>query len=70
MFTNCRSIWKKMDEIVLLLQRYRPAMLGIAETWLDSDVDDSDIRVEGYNVLRCDRRGQSYGGVLLYLRND
>ena len=39
---------------------------GVAETWLDSNKADEDIRIDGYSVVRQDRNANG-GGVALYI---
>jgi ribonuclease P/MRP protein subunit RPP40 len=63
----------KIDELELYLTQEKPDLVGITETWTYEDVQDSEICVEGYTLLRKDRvigdkiRG---GGVALYIKNE
>lgn len=73
LYFNARSIMNKIDELELYLTQEKPDLLGITETWTYEDVQDSEICVEGYTLLRKDRaigdkiRG---GGVALYIKNE
>nr|CAI5838393.1 unnamed protein product [Callosobruchus analis] len=42
---------------------------GIVETWLTTDVDNSNITIDGYTIVRADRETRG-GGVALYLKNN
>ena len=44
-------------------------MIGITESWLDDSVEDSEVEVCGYTILRHDRNRHG-GGVCLYIRSD
>jgi hypothetical protein len=43
--------------------------LALSETWLDSTVNDAEIKVEGYSTVRRDRDRHG-GGVLLFVKDD
>ena len=43
-------------------------VLGIAETWLDCTISDSEIRIPGYSIARSDRVGHRGGGTCFYYR--
>ena len=47
----------------------KAAVISVTETWLDSSVSDAEIRLEGYSVLRKDRK-RTGGGVCIYINND
>ena len=40
-------------------------IVAFTKTWLDSDLGDRDLYLDGYNIFRRDRCGQRGGGVLL-----
>lgn len=73
LYFNARSIMNKLDELELYLTQEKPDIVGITETWTFEDVQDSEIDMEGYTLLRKDRvvgdkmRG---GGVALYIKNE
>ena len=46
-----------------------PHVLGINETKLDEDVNDDQIALEGYTVIRNDRNTSGVG-VALFVHND
>ena len=47
-------------------------MICINETRLDGSISDQEVKVEGYDVIRCDRtvNGRFGGGVCFYIRSD
>ena len=45
------------------------AVMGITESKLDDFILDSEIQIDNYQILRCDRNRKG-GGVACYVRND
>ena len=45
------------------------AIIGITESKIDSAIFDTEISIEGYNIIRKDRNRHG-GGVVCYIRND
>ena len=45
------------------------AVIGITEAKLDNYILDSEIQIDNYQILRCDRNRKG-GGVACYVRND
>ena len=48
-------------------------IIALTETWLREAIDDTEIKIPGYNVYRSDRKSEKnrnfpHGGVLLYIR--
>ena len=66
---NVRSLIPKIPEIRLLLSRTKTAVFAATETWLDSSINDGEIHIPGYNVVRRDRN-RNGGGVALFIRDD
>ena len=62
----------KVDFIKDLVNRQNCEVENIAilltETHLHSDIKDSEIQIEGYNLYRKDRSNRSHGGVSVYVR--
>ena len=52
---NVRSIYRKIDDINVLLHRSCLDYLGITESWLNNSVNDSEIILPGYSMTRLDR---------------
>lgn len=69
---NINRLYNKLDGIRSLLDHFRFDILAISETWLKSDVLDSEINIEGYSICRKDRSNDEKlcgGGTLIYIRN-
>lgn len=53
---NIRSIRSKIDEVSMMLCNSRYDVLTISESWLHSLLESSVFNIEGYNLLRQDRK--------------
>ena len=43
-------------------------IMGVCETFIDSNVADNEISIDGYSIVKKDRNRHG-GGVLLYVRD-
>ena len=50
-YFNARSIVPKLDELLTLVQCEHPDVICIVESWLNSDILDSEISIPGYQVF-------------------
>lgn len=66
---NTRSLLPKISELRLLCSSGKVGILCCTESWLDSSVNDSQIEIENYIVIRNDR-DRNGGGVCIYVRAD
>ena len=68
---NVRSLRNKVD--LLRLEQFDDIaidVLTLSETWLDSSIQDSEICLPGFTLVRRDREGtKSGGGVAIYVRD-
>ena len=69
---NFRSIKKKGKQLEAIIDTTKPDIIIGTETWLDSNIHSSEIipNYLGFNVHRRDRKGASYGGILIAAKND
>ena len=65
---NICHISNKLDELAHLLLHGNIDILGLQETFLNSNTLDSVLQVKGFNLFRKDR-GANGGGILVYIRN-
>ena len=52
---NARALLPKISELKLIATRSKAAAISITESWLDSSVTNTEIDIEGHNVIRKDR---------------
>ncbi|KAJ8927313.1 hypothetical protein NQ314_020227 [Rhamnusium bicolor] len=67
---NSQSLLSKYDEISNLILTFKPLIVCLGETRLIEDINDNEINIFGYNILRVDSCNRHTGGVLMYLRKD
>jgi len=71
LYLNARSLVNKIMELELLVRSENIDIIGITETWLNSNILDSEMSIEGYTLVRKDRGGNRRGGgVAFYIRNE
>ena len=66
---NCQSLLSQHGEWINLLGSTEPDIVVATETWLTSDVKDSELDWDGYTVYRRDRQNGLRGGVLIAVSN-
>jgi predicted ATPase len=62
----------KVDELSIYANSQNLHLIGIAETWLNESIDNSEINIDGYTLYRKDRadvKAGRGGGVVLYVHN-
>ena len=64
---NIASLRRHLDEIRLLLHYKKLDILALNETRLDCSISDDLVSIEGYDVLRADRK-RNRAGVCIYVR--
>lgn len=45
-----------------------PSFVSVVESWLGSEIDDSEVSIQGYNIVRLDRSRHG-GGIVMYVHN-
>ena len=65
---NIRSLPPSIDEIRTIATQTKAAVIALTETWLDDSVNDSELRINNYCLIRADRNRQ--GGECLFIREN
>jgi len=66
---NINSILPKIDELRLVATETKCVVISVSETKLDETIQDEEISIQGYNLIRKDRK-RTGGGVACYIRSD
>ena len=66
---NASSLLPKIDELSYIAKLSNAAVMGITESKLDHCILDSEIEIDNYQILHCDRNRKERG-VACYVRND
>lgn len=70
-YTNAQSLLAHKDEIHhQILKEASPAILALSESRIHADIEDQEVNVPGYSIIRCDAENRNTGGVAMYIRND
>ena len=67
-YFNVRSLLPKIDDLRIICSVYLPDVICVVETWLDPNIDDSEIIIQGYCVHRVDRNRHG-GGILVFIKD-
>ena len=65
LYYNARSVLPKFNELCALVETYTPDLVCIVETWLCEDINNSELAIPGYSIIRLDRNRHG-GGVWVY----
>ena len=63
------TLLPKIDELRHMARLSHTAVIGISEPRLDESITNSEILIDSYDLLCCDRN-RNEGGVACYIRND
>lgn len=66
---NIRGIYRKLDEIKLLISDHNFKILFVTETFLKPDIPSTLLNIANFQLVRRDRVGKHGGGVLAYIHN-
>ena len=67
--SNVRAITNKIDELDVVLKTNDVDLAGITETWLNLNVPESCVHIQGYNLVRNDRVEKRGGGVCVFIKS-
>ena len=60
----------KIPDLQIYIEQTKPDIIGVTEAWTHSEIPDSEITLNNYNLFRKDRINKKGGGVLLYIHSD
>lgn len=67
MYTNIASLMSKFQEFLIEVNKIKPTIILITETWLKPAILDSAINIPQYTLYRKDRTFANGGGVCVYI---
>ena len=70
MLLNARSIFNKIYELTIQVDKYKSDIIFVTETWLTESIPDEAIPIPGFNLFRKDRPSGRGGGVAIYVNNE
>lgn len=60
---NCRSLYRTIEELRKVFQHNKPLAILLTETWLNDSVSDHELSLNGYQLMRRDRKTEEDGDV-------
>ena len=66
---NIRGLVKNLSEVKILLQYTQIDLLALTETHLTDRIDDSEVCIDGYEIIRRDRKNRQGGSCAMYYKN-
>ena len=66
---NIRSLIPKFNLFKKYVVDNQLDIVGISETWLNSNILNESVEINGYKIVRKDRQYGRGGGVILYIKN-
>ena len=70
LLTNIQSLKAKYDELSLVFSSNSPDIACLTETWLSAEIASSLVSIQGYFLVRNDRKSRKGGGTALYIRDN
>ena len=68
-YTNCLSLFNKLPELRQHAYDTCPHVIALTETWLTSDICDSEVSLTGFTLYRADSCRSHVGGAAIFLHN-
>lgn len=71
-FLNPTSLENKLEELGTVINNSETSIIGISETWYDDSNTNNSIRLNGYKLIRNDRKSNTRtrgGGIAFYIKD-
>ena len=68
LYYNARSLLPKLDNLAAVCVTCNPDIVCIVESWLSDDIQDNEMSLPNYSVVRLDRNRHG-GGIVMYIKN-
>lgn len=69
MCTNIQGILNNLDNMKLVMCQDDLAMIFLTETHVTSEIDDRELVLRNYKLIRCDSSIKHTGGIIVYIRD-
>lgn len=68
MYINVRSLPKNYDDVGVVVRNRKPNLVFLSETRLTEDIENKEVNIKQYKLLRCDSHTRATGGVAMYVK--
>lgn len=65
----CAKKMCKIDELRNIAMFSGVDIMCVCESWLKNEISDDTLKIDGYNIVRNDRKNRIGGGILIYLKS-
>ena len=69
MYPDCKTTLNDNNIDILCITDNNIDILCITESWLDCNISDNEIHIDGYSICRLDRVHKGHGGILYYIKD-
>lgn len=66
---NIQSLLANFEQLETLIEIYNPSIVMLSETRVTEEINQCEIAVTGYSIVRCDSHSRHTGGVIMYIKN-
>lgn len=68
--SNIKGLINNFTELKYVLNKRKIDICLLNETHITSDIENNELKVRGYNIMRCDSDSRHTGGVVVYIKNN
>lgn len=68
-YLNIGGLTTNKHEIELLAKKRDPSIILMSETHLTENIENEEVNIKNYKLLRCDSHSRHTGGVAIYIKN-
>lgn len=68
--SNIQGLLNNFTELKYVMNKRKVDICLLNETHLTSDIENNEMKMRGYNIIRCDSETRHTGGVVVYIRNN
>lgn len=66
---NIQGLPSHFDQLLYFVERKMPLILCITETHITEDIEDIELNIDNYCMLRCNSNSRHTGGVIAYIHD-
>lgn len=67
---NAQGFLRHKEDIEIIINKYKPEVVCLTETHIVEEINDFEIKIRNYRVVRCNTENRLTGGVLTYIRQN
>lgn len=67
-YLNIQGLSTNFDNLTVMVAKYKPKLIILTETHITEDITDSEISLQGYNLIQNYSDSRHTGGVIIYVK--